>query len=69
MVLSIGETVEEITDSGFLDTTQTIHACLLGKDLILQCYAKGIRYIYFIFLVSITIVYFFAQIDSKNRNT
>ena len=36
LVLSIGETVEEITDSGFLGTTPTLTCSLLGDDALLQ---------------------------------
>jgi hypothetical protein len=36
LVLSIGETVEEITDSGFLGTTPTLSCSLLGEDALLQ---------------------------------
>ena len=31
LVLSIGETVEEVTDSGFLGTTPTLSCSALGK--------------------------------------
>lgn len=36
LVLSIGETVEEVTDSGFLGTTPTLSCSLLGDDALLQ---------------------------------
>ena len=36
LVLSIGETVEEVTDSGFLGTTPTLTCSLLGDDALLQ---------------------------------
>ena len=36
LVLSIGETVEEVTDSGFLGTTPTLSCSLLGQDALLQ---------------------------------
>ena len=36
LVLSIGETVEEVTDSGFLGTTPTLTCSLLGEDALLQ---------------------------------
>lgn len=45
LVLSIGETVEEITDSGFLGTTPTLTCSLLGDDALLQIYPDGIRHI------------------------
>ena len=45
LVLSIGDTVEEVTDSGFLDTVPTIFVTLLNDGAILQVHAKGIRHI------------------------
>ena len=36
LVLSIGETVEEVTDSGFLGTTPTLSCSQLGDDSLLQ---------------------------------
>ena len=36
LVLSIGETVEEVTDSGFLGTTPTLSSSLIGDDALLQ---------------------------------
>ena len=45
LVLSIGETVEEVTDSGFLGTTPTLACSSLGKDVLIQIYADGIRHI------------------------
>ena len=36
LVLSIGETVEEVTDSGFLGTTPTLGCGLIGEDSLLQ---------------------------------
>lgn len=36
LVLSIGETVEEVTDSGFLGTAMTIGCGLIGDDSLLQ---------------------------------
>jgi splicing factor 3B subunit 3 len=36
IVLSIGETVEEVTDSGFLATDRTLSVSLLGDDMLLQ---------------------------------
>lgn len=44
LVLSIGETVEEVTDSGFLGTTLTLSTSLLGDDIIVQ--VKFLRYKY-----------------------
>ncbi|KAG1692941.1 Splicing factor 3B subunit 3 [Nymphon striatum] len=45
LVLSIGETVEEVTDSGFLGTTPTLCSSQLGDDALLQIYPDGIRHI------------------------
>ena len=45
LVLSIGETVEEVTDSGFLDSAPTLSATLLGDDALLQIYPGGLRHI------------------------
>eukprot|EP01127_Copromyxa_protea_P000185 TRINITY_DN10178_c0_g1_i1.p1 TRINITY_DN10178_c0_g1~~TRINITY_DN10178_c0_g1_i1.p1 ORF type:complete len:1210 (+),score=264.17 TRINITY_DN10178_c0_g1_i1:41-3631(+) len=45
MVLSIGETVLEVRDSGFLATSPTIHTALFGEDSLIQVYPTGIRYI------------------------
>ncbi|XP_071784938.1 splicing factor 3B subunit 3-like [Asterias amurensis] len=45
LVLSIGETVEEVTDSGFLGTTPTLSSSLIGDDSLLQIYPEGIRHI------------------------
>ncbi|UJR26130.1 hypothetical protein I4U23_007475 [Adineta vaga] len=45
LVLSIGETVEEVTDSGFLGTTPTLSCSQLGDDALLQIYREGIRHI------------------------
>lgn len=36
LVLSIGETVEEVTDSGFLGTTPTLSCSLLGENALVQ---------------------------------
>ncbi|KAJ8903598.1 hypothetical protein NDN08_004702 [Rhodosorus marinus] len=43
LVLRIGETVEEVTESGFLGDVATILAVLLGDDAIVQVHANGIR--------------------------
>lgn len=45
LVLSIGETVEEVTDSGFLGTTPTLSCYTLGEDALVQIYPDGIRHI------------------------
>jgi hypothetical protein len=45
LVLSIGETVEEVTDSGFLGTTPTLSCSALGDDAVVQVYPEGIRHI------------------------
>jgi splicing factor 3B subunit 3 len=45
LVLSIGETVEEITDSGFLSSAPTLAIQQLGEDGLIQVHPKGIRHI------------------------
>ena len=43
LVLSIGETVEEVTDTGFLTTTPTLTAAQLGDDALVQA---SVRFYY-----------------------
>ncbi|UYV62354.1 SF3B3 [Cordylochernes scorpioides] len=45
LVFSIGETVEEVTDSGFLGTTPTLSCAQIGDDALVQIYPDGIRHI------------------------
>jgi splicing factor 3B subunit 3 len=45
LVLSVGETVEEVTDSGFLASAPTLEACLLADNALLQVHAGGIRHV------------------------
>lgn len=45
IVLSIGETVEEVTDSGFLGTMSTLCCSQLGENALIQIYPEGIRHI------------------------
>lgn len=45
LVLSIGETVEEVSDTGFLNSVPTLAAQLLGEDGLIQVHPKGIRHI------------------------
>ena len=45
LVLRVGETVEEVTDSGFLGTTPTLDTQLMADDALVQVYPAGIRYI------------------------
>lgn len=45
LILSIGETVEEITDTGFLSSTSTLAVQLLGEDSLVQVHPRGIRHI------------------------
>lgn len=45
LVLSIGETVEEVTDTGFLASTTTLAVQQLGEDALIQVHPKGIRHI------------------------
>lgn len=44
-VLSIGENVEEVTDSGFLSSVLTIAVQQLGDDSLVQIHSNGIRHI------------------------
>ncbi|CAM9268447.1 unnamed protein product [Chrysoparadoxa australica] len=43
LVLGVGETVEEVTDSGFLATAPTLAVCLLDNNSKLQVHANGLR--------------------------
>jgi splicing factor 3B subunit 3 len=45
LVLSIGETVEEVSDTGFLTSVPTLAVQQLGEDGLLQVHPKGIRHI------------------------
>ncbi|MCJ1353375.1 MAG: pre-mRNA-splicing factor rse1 [Icmadophila ericetorum] len=45
LVLSIGETVEEVTDTGFLSSAMTLAVQQLGEDALIQVHPKGIRHI------------------------
>lgn len=45
LVLSIGETVEEVSDSGFLTTVATLSVQQIGDDGLIQVHPKGIRHI------------------------
>ncbi|KKK13683.1 hypothetical protein P175DRAFT_0503964 [Aspergillus ochraceoroseus IBT 24754] len=45
LVLSIGETVEEVTDTGFLSTAPTLAVQQLGEDTMIQIHPRGIRHI------------------------
>ncbi|XP_014289805.1 splicing factor 3B subunit 3 isoform X1 [Halyomorpha halys] len=45
LVLSIGETVEEVADSGFLGFTSTLACSALGDDAAVQVYPEGVRHI------------------------
>lgn len=45
LVLSIGETVEEVTDTGFLSSAPTLAVQQLGEDALIQVHPHGIRHI------------------------
>lgn len=45
LILSIGETVEEVMDTGFLSTTSTLTVAQMGDDALVQVYPQGIRQI------------------------
>ncbi len=40
LVLAVGETVEEVYDTGFLSTTSTLVAINVGEDGLLQVYSS-----------------------------
>ncbi|XP_065160888.1 splicing factor 3B subunit 3 isoform X2 [Atheta coriaria] len=46
LVLSIGETVEEVTDSGFLGTTPTLCCASFADNGLVQIFPEGIRHIW-----------------------
>lgn len=45
LVLSIGDTIEEIQDTGFATSSPTLGVQQLGDDALLQVYPRGIRHI------------------------
>jgi splicing factor 3B subunit 3 len=45
MVLSIGETVTHVTDSGFLTSVETLAVQQIGDDSLIQVHHKGVRQI------------------------
>ncbi|BFZ54154.1 pre-mRNA-splicing factor rse1 [Savitreella phatthalungensis] len=45
LVLSIGESVEELSDTGLSASTQTLAVQQLGKDALIQIHPRGIRHI------------------------
>ena len=45
LVFSIGDQIEEVTDSGFLGTAPTLDVKLLADNAMLQVHAHGIRHI------------------------
>lgn len=45
LVLSIGDTVSEVNDSGILGTTTTLQACLMSDESLLQIHPGGLRHI------------------------
>ncbi|WFD31284.1 pre-mRNA-splicing factor rse1 [Malassezia sp. CBS 17886] len=45
LVLSIGETIEEVADSGFLTSVPTLSVQQIGADAVLQVHPQGIRHI------------------------
>ncbi|CEH18667.1 pre-mrna-splicing factor rse1 [Ceraceosorus bombacis] len=45
LVLSIGETIEEVSDSGFLTSAPTLAVQQLGTDALLQVHPGGIRHV------------------------
>ena len=45
LVLSIGDNVEEVTDSGFLTSVSTLQVILLADNALIQVHQNGIRHI------------------------
>ena len=45
LVLSIGETIEEVQDTGFLSSAPTIAVQQIGTDALLQVHPHGIRHV------------------------
>ena len=45
LVLSIGENVEEVSDTGFLTSASTLAVQQLGEDALIQVHPRGIRHI------------------------
>lgn len=45
LVLSIGETIEEVQDTGFLSSARTLAVQQIGADALLQVHPEGIRHV------------------------
>lgn len=45
LVLSIGETIEEVQDTGFLSSAPTLAVQQIGTDALLQVHPQGIRHV------------------------
>lgn len=45
LVLSIGETIEEVSDTGFLSSAPTLAVQQIGADALLQVHPHGIRHV------------------------
>ena len=45
LVLSIGETIEEVQDTGFLSAAPTLAVQQIGADALLQVHPQGIRHV------------------------
>ena len=45
LVLSVGETIEEVQDTGFLSSAPTIAVQQIGSDALLQVHPHGIRHV------------------------
>ena len=45
LVLSIGETIEEVQDTGFLSAASTLMVQQIGADALLQVHPQGIRHV------------------------
>lgn len=45
LVLAVGDTIEEVSDTGFISSAPTLGVQQLGDDALLQIYSRGIRHI------------------------
>lgn len=66
LVLSIGETVEEVTDTGFLATTPTLDVHQLGDDALLQVFYHYAKCVEIIFIIVINTYCKFEDISTRH---
>ncbi|KAI6106117.1 CPSF A subunit region-domain-containing protein [Pisolithus croceorrhizus] len=70
LVLSIGETIEEVQDTGFLSSAPTLAVQQIGADALLQVHPHGIRHVLtdrrvVVALSSAELVYFELDLDGQ----